>query len=323
MTGFNKRMAMIAGTLLTTGILYSTPAAAQATRTWVSGVGDDANPCSRTAPCKTFAGAISKTATSGEINCLDPAGFGAVTITKSITIDCAETVGGILSLNVNGITVNGAGAIVTLRGVDINGAGGTTGNGVRILQAASVSIEDSNIYNFAGTSGSNGRGVYIEANTGNVQLFIKNTVLASNRNNGVFIGPVTGTTANVELDNVILQSNTGAGLAVTTANGGDSTTTVKNSSLIGGGVANSSGVIAKATAGNAAVTVTDSSISSNTLFGINANGAGALVRVGRSTITTNATGVNAVNGGQVISYGNNQTAGNTVPGTFSSTIAPN
>ena len=64
------------------------PAQAQATRTWVSGVGDDANPCSRTAPCKTFAGAISKTAASGEIDCLDPGGFGAVTITKAITIKC-------------------------------------------------------------------------------------------------------------------------------------------------------------------------------------------------------------------------------------------
>jgi hypothetical protein len=69
-------------------VLQAVPARAQATRTWVSGVGDDANPCSRTAPCKTFAGAISKTAPNGEINCLDPGGFGAVTITKSITIDC-------------------------------------------------------------------------------------------------------------------------------------------------------------------------------------------------------------------------------------------
>jgi hypothetical protein len=67
--------------------LLSSAAQAQATRTWVSGVGDDANPCSRTAPCKTFAGAISKTAPRGEINALDPGGFGAVTITKAITID--------------------------------------------------------------------------------------------------------------------------------------------------------------------------------------------------------------------------------------------
>src|SRR3978361_1340781 len=81
----------------------STPAYAQATRTWVSGVGDDANPCSRTAPCKTFAGAISKTAIGGEINCIDPGGFGAVTITKSLTIDCRGTNGSILAANVPGI----------------------------------------------------------------------------------------------------------------------------------------------------------------------------------------------------------------------------
>src|SRR2546422_2828997 len=75
-------------------MLSSDPAQAQATRTWVSGVGDDVNPCSRTAPCKTFAGAISKTAAGGEIDCLDPGGFGAVTITKSLTIDCNGVTGG-------------------------------------------------------------------------------------------------------------------------------------------------------------------------------------------------------------------------------------
>src|SRR3979409_1087946 len=83
--------------------LPAAPAQAQATRTWVSGVGDDANPCSRTAPCKTFAGAISKTASAGEINCLDPGGFGAVTITKSITIDCHEVFASILNSGTNGV----------------------------------------------------------------------------------------------------------------------------------------------------------------------------------------------------------------------------
>src|SRR5882724_9382201 len=85
------------------------PAHAQASRTWVSGVGDDANPCSRTAPCKTFAGAISKTADHGEINCLDPGGFGVVTITKNIKIDCLQFPGGILSAGTNGINVPTAG----------------------------------------------------------------------------------------------------------------------------------------------------------------------------------------------------------------------
>ena len=108
--------------------LTTAPAQAQATRTWVSGVGDDVNPCSRTAPCKTFAGAISKTSAGGEINCLDPAGYGAVTITKSITIDCEDTQGSILASSVSGIIVNDGSSgfpntiRVVIRGISINGA---------------------------------------------------------------------------------------------------------------------------------------------------------------------------------------------------------
>src|SRR5438552_12482981 len=86
-------------------LTMTAPAQAQATRTWVSGVGDDANPCSRTAPCKTFAGAISKTASGGEIDCLDPGGFGAVTITKAITLDCTGTFGSVLVSGTNGVVV--------------------------------------------------------------------------------------------------------------------------------------------------------------------------------------------------------------------------
>src|ERR1700710_980259 len=104
-------------------LLAAAPANAQATRTWVSGVGDDVNPCSRTAPCKTFAGAISKTATAGEINCLDPGGMGTVTITKSMTINCHAILGSILASGVPGITINStaAGSRVVIRGLQING----------------------------------------------------------------------------------------------------------------------------------------------------------------------------------------------------------
>jgi hypothetical protein len=119
----------------------------QATRTWVSGVGDDVNPCSRTAPCKTFAGAISKTAAGGEINCLDPAGYGAVTIMKPITIDCTGTQGSILASNVNGIVINLTNSpetpakVVRLRGLSINGAG-TGITGVSVTAAVRVVIEN-------------------------------------------------------------------------------------------------------------------------------------------------------------------------------------
>src|SRR3712207_2348146 len=88
-----RRLLPFALALAVIALVIPASASAQATRTWVSGVGDDANPCSRTAPCKTFAGAISKTANGGEINCLDPGGFGGVTITKSLTIKCAYTAG--------------------------------------------------------------------------------------------------------------------------------------------------------------------------------------------------------------------------------------
>src|SRR5712691_5059209 len=121
--------ALILGTILGFA-LYSPSAQAQATRTWVSGVGDDANPCSRTAPCKTFAGAISKTAINGEINCLDPGGFGAVTITKSITLDCHEIFASLLASGTNAININIATGnandplrTVRLRNLNLNGTG--------------------------------------------------------------------------------------------------------------------------------------------------------------------------------------------------------
>jgi hypothetical protein len=122
---------------------FASLAQAQATRTWVSGVGDDVNPCSRTAPCKTFAGAISKTATNGEINCLDPGGFGAVTITKSITIDCEDTQGSIANNGVNGIVISLTASpdttkTVRLRGLSINGTGSSAITGLRGINVSTL-----------------------------------------------------------------------------------------------------------------------------------------------------------------------------------------
>src|SRR3954462_2891306 len=135
-------------------VALALPASAmgQATRTWVSGVGDDANPCSRTAPCKTFAGAISQTANGGEINCIDPGGFGGVTITKSPTIKCQYTEGGVLVAGTNANVVNDTATDKgTLKGLDINGTGvgaPISLTGVKVLSAAVVHIFDSEIYKF-------------------------------------------------------------------------------------------------------------------------------------------------------------------------------
>jgi len=128
-----KKLSAIFVVLLV--LCFASLAQAQATRTWVSGVGDDANPCSRTAPCKTFAGAISKTASPGIINCLDPAGYGAVTITKSIEIDCHYTLGSVLHSGVQGIVINALTTDdVVLRGIELNGSGTTLGtNGINLI----------------------------------------------------------------------------------------------------------------------------------------------------------------------------------------------
>src|ERR1044071_904800 len=101
-----RKSLVLAGAATFAMVGYGAPASAQATRTWASGGGDDVNPCSRTAPCKTFAGAISKTPTGGEISVLDPAGYGSVNITKHLVIDGKGPMASVLAANVNGILVN-------------------------------------------------------------------------------------------------------------------------------------------------------------------------------------------------------------------------
>lgn len=139
--------SLVTGTLVAVSVR---DASAQATRTWVSGVGDDANPCSRTAPCKTFAGAISKTATGGEINCLDPAGYGGLTITKSISIVCNGVVGSSLVSGTNGIVINGFPTDqVLLDGIEIEGL--NTGlDGIRVLSVGRLTVRNVSVRNFTG-----------------------------------------------------------------------------------------------------------------------------------------------------------------------------
>ena len=189
--------------------LLAAPAHAQATRTWVSGVGDDANPCSRTAPCKTFAGAISKTATAGEINCLDSGGFGTLTITKQMTVRCEGVIAGVLtSGGVNGIIVNLPNATdrAVLSGLDFEGLG-TAGNGVKIVGTGRTVIENCQIRHFSnngielvGTAGAsavvarslivnNGGGFNIAGASGAANVGISHdTIYDSNPNFGIQAG---------------------------------------------------------------------------------------------------------------------------------------
>lgn len=183
-------------------------AQAQATRTWVSGVGDDANPCSRTAPCKTYAGAISKTAAGGIISTLDPGGFGAVTITKSITIDGSEQIAGVLtSGGANGIIINAATTdVIVLRSLEIHGV--NSGNdAVRILAAGEVSIENCRIQNFA----SDGVEALPSAAGTTMKVSVSHTDIRNVAGAGIRVAP-TNSTALVKLtvsESKLSGSNTG------------------------------------------------------------------------------------------------------------------
>jgi hypothetical protein len=293
--------------------LYAAPAQAQATRTWVSGVGDDANPCSRTAPCKTFAGAISKTATGGEINCLDPGGFGGVTIIKSISIICEHTVGGVLSAGagVNGIVINLPAATdrVFLRGLDLNGAGNAQ-NGLRVVSGGSVHLHDSLIRNY---SASNGLGISFQP-AGAGELLVTNSTIADNgtgaTGGGVLIQPTgVGGSANVRFQNVNVENNTSGILLNSTGNTGPGLNLALVNSTVSGNGGN--GVRGLSPAGTAPVSIfiDNTTINANIGIGVNADG-GATIRLRGSSIVLNATGVSAVNGGVLRSYGNNSIDGN-------------
>src|SRR5437870_3441951 len=193
--------------------LWSSMAQAQATRTWVSGVGDDANPCSRTAPCKTFAGAISKTAPSGEIDALDPGGFGAVTITKAITIDGGGgQVASVLVSGTNGIVVaaNSLTDVVILRNLRINGIGSGL-NGIRFLSGLALVVENCDIFGFT----VNGIDVALGASAA---VTVKDTHL--NHNTGVGVR-VTTTAGGVAADiSRVRSENNGTGFQMVGGGGG-------------------------------------------------------------------------------------------------------
>ena len=257
---------------------YGSAAHAQATRTWVSGVGDDANPCSRTAPCKTFAGAISKTAVAGIINCLDPAGYGAVTITKSITIDCTETLAGVLAAGTNGINVNAANAVVNLRGLDIEG-GGTGLIGVNILNGPiTVHIENCRIFGFQSGSA---RAVSVAPTTSGT-LVMNNSHLHTN-GTGIFISTTTDT-SNIALRDAIIDTNSGNGVTLSSAGLHSGATIDRTTLAFNGGT------------------------------GLALTGAGTVAIIGNSMVTGNNLGVSNA-GGVLQSFKNNQIGGNNSDGT--------
>jgi parallel beta helix pectate lyase-like protein len=272
---------------------------AQATRTWVSGVGDDVNPCSRTAPCKTFAGAISKTAAGGFINVLDSGGFGAVTITKSLTIDGEGSHAGVLASLTNGIIINGLGIKVTLRNLAIESPSNANAglDGVRVLQAAEVHVEKCWISGFSSDG--------IDFNpSGGGDLFVEDTTISNVTGNAVAVTQGRGL-----IQRLNAQSN-GAGVLVN----GFASATVRASVAAGGGIG--FGVTVSAAA---LMNLEDSTASHNT-HGVMAE-SGGTVRVSNSFIVSNTANGLLNSGGAsfLVSLEGNSVAGNSANGAFTST----
>jgi hypothetical protein len=285
--------------ILLTGIGMS--AQAQATRTWISGVGDDANPCSRTAPCKTLQGTISKTAANGEMNILDPGGFGAVTITKSMTI-ISHDIAGILVSGTNGIIINDGGAaniVVSVKGLDFNGLG-TGLSGIRIISAKTVTVNDCEIYGFT-------NGISDERTTGG-SLLVVDSIIRNNITNGVSVSGVSTPAVYASLDNVRV-SGSATGLSVINGNSAMASRSFFTDNTTQGILAN----------GALTEVGVESCVFANNSVGIAIKTGTAIIRVSNSHITKNGTNIKT-GPGMIISYTNNKSAGNTVENTFSTTI---
>jgi hypothetical protein len=288
---------VIAATLLAAAV----PVHAQATRTWVSGVGNDADPCSRTAPCKTFAGAISKTAAGGEINVLDPGGFGAVTITKAVTISSEHFEAGVLVSGTNAIIVNaGINDTVVLRGLDIEGLG-TSLVGIKVLAAGAVHVENCTIKGFTQIGIDF---VPSSVTPGSVsQLHVSNTLIRHNAgasSGGIRVKPGTNVSAIGMIEGTQLRDNQ-FGLRVED----NSKVTAKNSIAAGNA---GSGFIAVSNATAAAMNL-DGCVTTGNAFGIKADNPNGTARFGNCTIAGNTTGISTSGGGHTVTFtGSNNNA---------------
>jgi hypothetical protein len=304
-TRFVRLLSASVVVLMTTSSAY-----AQATRTWVSGVGDDANPCSRTAPCKTFAGAISKTASGGEISVLDPGGYGTVTITKPITIDGAGTLASILASGTNGINVNittgTAGTkIVTLRNLSINGTGAAAGlRGINFIAGDELHVENVQIERF---TASPGIGISFTPAT-SAELFVKNSTMTHNTQ-GILVTTTVSGTARASIEDSAFVDNSGAGLRAE----GRSTVSVRNSVATG----NNNGFIAQGTTAPAFLQIDGCAATGNAANGIGSGFGGtfaANVSISNCLVSGNATGLFSDVTGNLRSWGNNKVVDNTVDG---------
>jgi hypothetical protein len=203
---------------LVVAALASIPAHAQPLRVFVSGLGLDTNPCTVTQPCRTFQHAHDVVAANGEIDVIDPAGYGPLKITKGISIQ-AHGFGGIsqpamfVAIQINVTTSDP----VTLNGLLIDGAGTGT-MGIQINSGPSVTILNSVVRHF-------NFGIFYQSSTNGANLLVEDTIASDNIAVGIEVSPAGGG-GNATLNRITANNNANG---VVRANGGN--TTIANSVL--------------------------------------------------------------------------------------------
>jgi parallel beta helix pectate lyase-like protein len=301
----NRTAIVIAAGLALAASLPVAPARAQFFRTFVSGTDNDSNPCTRTQPCLTFAGALAQTNAGGEIDVLDPGGYDPVTINKAISIinNGVGTVGVRALPGADAITINaGASDQITLRGLTIQGAG-TGASGIVFNTGASLTVQNCVIRGFTNA------GIAMYPNSSS-NFLVSNTSVGDNGAAGIIVLPTGSGTVNAVFNRVEAYNNY-TGIAVS----GQASTGIVNATLADSMAANNygggTGFVAVTGPGQAPTRLmVFRSVAANNDTGIGAQGLGATLRIGQSTVTGNAKGWLARNSGVVLSYGDNKIDGN-------------
>jgi hypothetical protein len=298
-----KIIAAFAVGLALAAVLSAAPASAQNNRSFVSGHGLDTNACTLAAPCRTLAAAFAATNPSGEIDVLDPAGYGALTINKAISIvnDGVGTAGVIVPSSGTGIIINaGTNDAVSLRGLSIEG-GGVGNSGIQFNSGASLTVENCVIRHMTGD------GIDFWPNATS-SLGVSNTLVADNGNNGIFVFPGGNGAVTAVFNRVEVNNNGGQGILADGQNSaGTVNVTVSESVAAGnGGV----GFYSLTKSGQAPTSLMlFHSVAANNRTGVDAFGPGATLRFANSTVTGNANGWLASDG-VVLSDGDNTIEGN-------------
>jgi hypothetical protein len=296
------RTIFIAAALALTVTLPAVPANAQtAIRTYVSVSGSDTNPCSLTAPCRHFSAAVAATSAGGEVDALDPGGYGSFTISQAITIDGEGWSYVAPPSGDPAITISAGSGDVVLRGLSLNGIGVTGANGIEFNSGTTLTVQNSVIQNFA-----SGGILFYPSTSTTTKLSVLNTLISDNGGQGIFIDPTDAGAVNAVLDHVDIENNASSGLSIETYTE-TINVTVSDSVIANNGA---HGITAgSSSVGPVNVMVRNTTIANNGQDGLMASGTGVTIRVTRSTITGNTTAWIA-SSGVVSSYADNNIDGN-------------